>query len=251
MLGCARSRQQLDRERHQAEPEIDHRLARDDRHIAHDRERDDGARHVNEKDAPDDEAHPQHRAPAVRDELDDREDHHAGRDVEIDEQHADQDHPARHPEQAGDERGRDDGAGDEDEVEGGHASGPRPARSHVMARACPGHIGVGPPKARDARSPAQQRIHKAACGGRSTPTLSRRLWHACAAEPGCVRSPRAKAGVEGIAPHASSALAEGELAAESRTGPLSQRSTVKLQAARSHIGEIARVRSIGRSRHLA
>ena len=45
----------------------------------------------------------------------------AGRDIEIDEQHAEQDHPARHPEHAGDETRRDDGDGDEGEVEGGHA----------------------------------------------------------------------------------------------------------------------------------
>ena len=143
MFGRARAGNSSISERQQPEPEIDRRLARHDRDVAHDRERHHRARHIDEEDAPQHEAPPQHRAPAVRDELDDREDHHRGRDVEIDQQHADQDHPARHPEQAGDERGRDDGEADEGEGEGGHATVRVP---HACTRQAGAPQIAGPPR---------------------------------------------------------------------------------------------------------
>ncbi len=60
-------------------------------------------------------------APAVGGELDDRKQHHAGGDREIDEDHAEQHHPAGHAEGAGDEGGQQDGGADDGETGEGHS----------------------------------------------------------------------------------------------------------------------------------
>jgi hypothetical protein len=60
------------------------------------------------------------RTPAVRGQLDDREQDHGGGDIEIDQQHAQQHHAARHAKHAGNERRNDDGGADQRERGGGH-----------------------------------------------------------------------------------------------------------------------------------
>ena len=115
MFGRIDSGSSLDRERHQPEQEIDHRLVGHVGDAAHHREGDQRAGDVPVEDRPQHEAPPLQRAPAVGDDLEDREQHHAGGDVEIDQQHAEQDHAAGHAEHAGDERGEDDGDADDGE----------------------------------------------------------------------------------------------------------------------------------------
>jgi hypothetical protein len=96
-------RQRLDTERQQPEQQVDGRLVGYVGDQPQDRERDDPADRITHQDPPQHEAPPQRRAPHIGDELDDREQHHRGGDVEIDQQHAEQHHAARHPEGAGDE----------------------------------------------------------------------------------------------------------------------------------------------------
>jgi hypothetical protein len=62
--------------------------------------------------------------PAVGEELDDREEDHAGGDVEIIQQHAEQNHAPRHAEHAGNEGTQDDGEGEQNERKGGHLATP-------------------------------------------------------------------------------------------------------------------------------
>ena len=100
-----RPRQDLHRERHQAEPEIDHRLVRNERDREHDCEADHGAEHVPIEDWPQHILPPLVGTPAIGEELDDREEDHSARDIHVIQQHAEQHHPARHAEHAGDEGG--------------------------------------------------------------------------------------------------------------------------------------------------
>jgi hypothetical protein len=97
-------RQRLDQERHDAEQEIHRRLVR---HIGDGAQRHEGgagAGHIVEKNRPAHVAPPQRRPPAIGGKLDDGEQHHRDGDVEIDQQHAEQDHAAGHAEHAGQER---------------------------------------------------------------------------------------------------------------------------------------------------
>jgi hypothetical protein len=112
--------QGFNQKRHQPEREIDHHLVGNKGHVAHDREGHDRAGGVAIEDRPDHILPPRQRAPAVGRELDERKQHHAGGDVEIDQQHAEQHHAAGHAEHAGNERGDNDSGADEGERKGGH-----------------------------------------------------------------------------------------------------------------------------------
>src|SRR6185436_10612692 len=115
-----RLRQHLHHERHQPEQDVDRRLVGNVGDAAHHREGQERARDIPIEDRPEHEAPPMQRPPAVGGDLQDREQHHAGGDVEINQQHAEQNHAAGHAEHAGDERGDDDGEADEGKRGGGH-----------------------------------------------------------------------------------------------------------------------------------
>ena len=112
--------QNLHHERHQAERQIDHRLVRNECDHPHAGKSDDGADHVPAENRPEHVVPPLHDAPAVGEQLDDGEKNHAGRDVEISQQHAKQHHSAGHAEDAGEKRGKDDGGSDQSQDGGGH-----------------------------------------------------------------------------------------------------------------------------------
>ena len=96
-------RQQIGRERNEPEPDVERRLARQHRHRAEQQEH---------RVEPTRKRHtmpqstcrtPQRRAPAVGGHLDGAEQHHGRRHVHEQQQHAEQDQPARHAEDARDE----------------------------------------------------------------------------------------------------------------------------------------------------
>jgi hypothetical protein len=113
-------RHQVDHERHQAEQQIDHRLVGDVGDRPHDREGNDRAKRKPIENRPDDVRAPLDGARAVGHELDDREQDHGGGDVEIVQQHAEQNHAAGHAEHTGDKRAEDDGEPDQGERFEGH-----------------------------------------------------------------------------------------------------------------------------------
>jgi hypothetical protein len=97
------ARQRLDGERHQAEAQVDHHLVRHELDRIHRSECEYRADHVFEEDRPAHIVPPLIGAPAVGAELDDREQDHRARHVEVIEQHAEQDHASGHAEHTGDE----------------------------------------------------------------------------------------------------------------------------------------------------
>jgi hypothetical protein len=86
-----------------------HRLVRHEGNHPHAGEGDGGANHIPAEDRPEHVAAPLQRAPAVGEQLNDREQDHARGDVEIVEQNAEQDHASGHAEHAGEKRSKNDG----------------------------------------------------------------------------------------------------------------------------------------------
>jgi hypothetical protein len=110
----ARSRrQQFDNERHHAEGQIDHRLVRNECDGTHRQKGRKGPGDIQPENPPAGVSAPQDRTPAIRGQLNGREQHHARDDVEKQKQHAEQDHASRHAENAGNERRAEDRARDD------------------------------------------------------------------------------------------------------------------------------------------